>query len=91
MPVVDFKKGQTLFYEGHYPNGIFVILSGDLGFKKGDSCHSEEEHYLMVPQGKVVGLPQVVSDFPSCCSCFAATDCKTLFISKTLFETMARK
>lgn len=89
--VVDFKRGQTLFYEGHYPNGVFVILSGELHFEKGNSCKSAEEHYSKIDQGKVVGLSQILSDTPSCCSCIAVTDCKTIFISKTLFDPILKK
>lgn len=79
---LTFRKGQTLFYEGHTPYGIYVMQSGKVRFVKGDtSC--QEVHLVPSPKGRVIGVNHFLSETPFCCTCVALTDCQLIFISKT--------
>ena len=88
---VAFKTDQTIFYEGHHPYGLFVILKGRVRFVAGDCPSPHPEHHFRIEQGDVVGLPHVWDDTPACCSCVADTDCEALFISKTLLLQHLKK
>jgi CRP-like cAMP-binding protein len=82
---IDFKRGQVLFYEGHIPYGVFVILSGHVSLVEGHSpCL--HEHSRMSPQGLVFGLDAALEGIPSCCTCVADEDCRAVFVSKTLLQ-----
>lgn len=75
-------KDQVLFYEGHYPYGLFVILEGEVVFtKEGISCG--ENHFWQSPRGRVIGFDPLVEQTPSCCTSRATQDCRVVFISKT--------
>lgn len=82
---VYFKRGQVLFYEGHIPYGVFVILSGRVSLLEGQTpCLREHSH--LSPQGPVYGLDAALEETPSCCTCLAEEDCRALFISKSLLQ-----
>ncbi len=81
---LTFRAGQVLFYEGHEPYGIFVILSGLVEeVNSGKDCGRE---FWSSPQGQVLGLSHILNGSPLCCTAVAATDCEVLFIPKTLLE-----
>ena len=78
---LSFHEGQSLYYEGHSPYGLFVLLSGKTHFQSNGSC--KQEHGWKAPLGKVLGFESFFEDAPYCCSCIAENDCKVVFISKT--------
>lgn len=80
--LLSFRKGQTLFYEGHAPYGVFVIKSGKVQYSQGGNACAQE-HIWNSPQGEVIGLYHLFSNTPYCCTGNAASDCETLFVSKT--------
>ncbi len=78
---LTFRQGQTLFYEGHDPCGVFVVCSGQVKLSSsGAPCRRE---LWESPSGKVMGLFHLFSGSPFCCTGVAKTDCEVLFISKT--------
>lgn len=79
---MTFSKGQVLFYEGHYPYGLFVLLSGDISFSKnGQPCG--ESHLWKSPKGEVIGVESLVGESPSCCTSMAERDSTVVFIPKS--------
>ena len=77
-----FGEGQVLFYDGHYPYGLFVILEGEVGFaKEGVPCSGD--HFWESPRGRVIGLDSFVKGTSSCCTSRATRRCRVVFISKT--------
>ena len=77
-----FSKGQVLFYEGHYPYGLFVLLSGEISFtKNGIQCR--DHHLWQSPKGNVIGVESFTDDTPSCCTSTATDDCRVMFLPKS--------
>lgn len=86
-----FRKGQTLFYEGHIPYGLFVLKSGQVDFT-GSCLSCTEEHGWASPNGEVLGMQTFLKKLPYCCTCTAKQDCQTIFISKTqLFPYLSKE
>lgn len=80
--VLNFCKGQVLCYEGHVPYGIFVIRSGEVSYRQGETpC--QVKHERTSSEGRLVGLHHIFTGTPFCCTISAETDCEVLFISKT--------
>lgn len=77
-----FSKGQVLFYEGHYPYGLFVLVSGSVSFSKG-GVPCRNSHLWRSPKGEVIGVEALTSDLPSCCTSKATEDCAVIFIPKS--------
>ncbi|MDO8519158.1 MAG: cyclic nucleotide-binding domain-containing protein [Deltaproteobacteria bacterium] len=83
-----FHKGQSIFYEGHNPYGIFVLSSGNVRFVSSQKCGTD--HVWQSPSGKVLGLKFFFEDRPYCCDCIAKGECEVVFISKTQLEPFRR-
>lgn len=79
---LNFHKGQVLFYEGHYPYGIFIITDGEVQFTRA-GLKSPNKHRLPCSMGEVIGLDTFLQGIPYCCSCTAQEKCHVIFISKT--------
>lgn len=77
-----FSRGQVLFYEGHYPYGLFVLLEGEVSFTR-NNIPCRESHFWKSPKGKVIGLEPFVEDIPSCCTSMAVQDSRVIFIPKS--------
>ncbi|MDX1386745.1 MAG: cyclic nucleotide-binding domain-containing protein, partial [bacterium] len=82
---LTYKKGQILFYEGHIPYGVYLILSGKLSFSTQDtSC--PEERPLKIDEGDLYGLEALIHNAPFCCTATAKTDCVVIFLPKTSLQ-----
>ncbi len=79
--LLQFSRGQVLFYEGHYPYGLFVVQKGKVRFTK-DGRLCRENHVWKAPEGRVVGAEAFFEEMPYCCTC-TSQDCEAIFISKT--------
>ncbi len=80
---VPFKlqAGQVMFYSGHQPYGIYILLSGSVRFMDGKTCR---EHLTPTPLGPALALNNTIENQPHCCSCQAETTCEALFLPKTI-------
>jgi CRP-like cAMP-binding protein len=87
---MSFQKGQTLFYEGHAPYGLFVLKSGKIRFERHSKA-CPEEHIWQSPEGKAIGLAHAIKKTPFCCTGVAVTSCAVVFISKTQLEGLLDK
>lgn len=79
---LKFHRSQALFYEGHHPYGLFVLVWGRVGFeRKHGRC--PEEHLWIAPSGQVIGLGAFFSGTTYCCTCTATEECRVIFIPKS--------
>lgn len=76
-----FQAGQVLFYEGHNPYGIFVLLTGDVHFSR--EVGTADDHRESFSKGVVLGLEAFLEEKPYCCTCTASRPTQVVFISKT--------
>lgn len=79
---IDLKKGQALFYEGHLPCGIFVIVSGEvLLFQKG---RFEQDGALgKLTYFQPIGIDLLANGHLYPYTAMASQDAKAYFISKS--------
>jgi len=79
---LSFQKGQVLFYEGHTPYGLYLLVKGKVDFTRGGQpCH--EKHFCKTAAGEVIGWEPFFNQVSSNCTCSAITDCQVVFISKS--------
>lgn len=85
---ITYRAGQDLFYEGHQPYGLFVILTGQVLLKKhGKQC---VEHFWEAPRGKVPELDAWMSHSPLCCQGIAVSDCEVIFLPNSLLNQFVK-
>lgn len=82
--LIGFKKGQILFYKGHFPYGVFVLLSGRVKLVHETEARVEEIYYLL--KNEPFGLDLIVLDQEYPCVAIAEEDTKVLFIPKSLLQ-----
>lgn len=80
---VSFRKGQTIFYEGHKPSGIFVLLSGEVELSE-EKTPDQRHHRWRSPQGIVFGLSAIIEQRSFCCTGTAKSDSEVIFVPKTI-------
>ena len=85
--VTQFHEGQVLFYEGHMPYGLFILLKGNVTFTK-DGSPSPDDHRWSSPKGVIIGMEPFLNQSPYCCTGTAQQDCRAIFISKTLLAPL---
>ncbi|MFH1319193.1 MAG: Crp/Fnr family transcriptional regulator, partial [Bacteroidota bacterium] len=79
-----FKKGQTIFYEGHKPLGIFCISKGKIKIHKlGDI--GKDQIVRLYKEGKIFGYRALLSGEYYTDSATALEDSIICFIPKTTF------
>lgn len=77
---VHYKKGQVLFYEGHYPCGLFVLQSGEIWFSKISLWGKTEERKS--GEKNLLGVHHLITNTPHCITAQAKTNVVVLFIPK---------
>lgn len=86
----NFKKGQVIYYEGNYPQGLFCIYQGKIKIstigRKG-----KEQIVKFKGHGEVLGYRALLNDEPYNATATAISDCRVCHISKNAFlETLER-
>ena len=78
---LDYKPGQTIFYEGHYPCGIYVLRKGRIRLSRKKD-NDQEDLLQIVEPGHVFGEDSYDSEpKPFDCSAQAETDVSISFFS----------
>lgn len=75
---LSFKKGQVLFYKGHRPHGVFLLLGGHVQL----SAQFFQECQLGREKIKVVALDNLVNEEPYQENCIAQDNVSVCFLSK---------
>lgn len=81
-----YKKGQTIFYEGNQPHGVFCIHSGKVKIHKlGDD--GREQIVRFAKSGNVLGYRAMLSDEHYYASATALEDTTVCFFPKNVYMT----
>ncbi|MCK5101632.1 MAG: Crp/Fnr family transcriptional regulator [Cyclobacteriaceae bacterium] len=79
-----YRKGQVIYYEGNYPQGIFCIYHGKIKIstigRKG-----KEQIVKFKGRGEVLGYRALLNDEPYNATATAISDCEVCHISKNAF------
>ncbi len=79
-----YKKGQAIYYEGNYPQGLFCIYRGKIKIstigRKG-----KEQIVKFKGRGEVLGYKALLNDEPYIATATAISDCEVCHISKNAF------
>ena len=87
IEAVKFKPGQILFYQGHFPHGMYLLKNGCIKFEYGanESRIQVVEHANIHP----LGLAHLLSNTPNCCTAKAHDTVVTAFIpKKTILQSL---
>lgn len=79
---VHYKKGQILFYEGHYPHGFFVVKKGEVSLFQTTLFGNHKD--LESTQDNVLGLYHLITNTTHCATAQATTNVIVTFIPKSL-------
>ena len=87
---MHYKKGQVIFYEGHYGYGFFVLREGDIALSRVTIQGGIED--LTAPSKKIFGLFHLVTNTPHCATAHAVTNSIVSFVPKsTVLEFLTRR
>lgn len=79
--LISFRKGQVLFYEGHYPYGLYFLIQGKIKFiHQGKNC--SEDHYTDFKNTQILCLKSFLKNLSYHCHAYLLTDAEFLFLSK---------
>lgn len=79
---IEFKKNQTLFYQGHEPCGSFVIIDGDVVLTAA-SRNKEGSVVMHAPHFVPLGVDLIYAHQTYPFSAIATSDGHAFFISKS--------
>ena len=77
----SYAKGETLFEEGHYINGVFCIKSGVCKISKM-STNGRDQIVKLIKRGDLIGERSLISDEASNLTATAINDMEVCFIPK---------
>ena len=80
--MMEFKKDQVLFYRGHLPYGVYVLVSGGvkLCYETPTGAQALSHFAEFVPYG----LDLIAMDVEYPCTAMAESDAKLLFLPKSM-------
>lgn len=82
---MNYKAGQTIFYEGHYPYGVYVLRTGRIRlFTKKDI--EGEKLLKIVEPAQILGEEAFVENKPFDYSAKAETDVSISFFSRASLQ-----
>ncbi|MBI4367173.1 MAG: cyclic nucleotide-binding domain-containing protein [Deltaproteobacteria bacterium] len=74
--VSTYQPGQTIFYMGHFPTGLWVLLDGEVALFSNHHGHS----YVTGPC--LLGAEEMATATTYGCSARAITECALVFIGR---------
>ena len=85
-----FKSGQTIFYEGNQPHGLFCIYKGKVKLSKL-GADGKEQIIRFSGKGEVLGYRALLSETSYNATATAIEDCEICHISKSAFMSSLSK
>lgn len=80
----QYKKGQTIFTEGHFAYGLFCINEGKIKISRnGDD--GREAIIRLTKAGDIIGYKALITNERYTASAIALEDCQVCFIPKEVF------
>ncbi|MGL6022726.1 MAG: Crp/Fnr family transcriptional regulator [Chitinophagaceae bacterium] len=86
----EYKKGNSLFIEGHFAKGIYIIQKGKVKLAY-TGINEKEQIIRLMKKGDLVGYRALINDEPYQASAVAIEDCFICFIPKDLFLDVLQK
>ncbi len=84
-----FHKGQALFYEGHFPYGVYWVRQGDVRFTHRGRCvEKHDKQSAKTTQGRWLGFSELALSRVHCCTCEAVSDCEVIFVNRNQFLSL---
>jgi CRP-like cAMP-binding protein len=80
-----FAEGQTIFYEGHLPYGIFILLTGEVELKYVNSKVEK------VSSPALIGISAFMNKTVYSGTARAITACEIFFLSTSVYLALAEK
>ncbi len=81
-----YKKGETIFEEGKYPQGLYCIYSGKVRVHKFRSA-GKEQILRFAKKGSVIGYRALLSDDKYHASATAIEDTELCFFPKSAYQS----
>ena len=79
-----YKKGDVIFYENRYPQGLFCVNEGKIKISPTGS-EGKEQIVRLAKEGDVLGYRALLSGEKYNCSAVAIDDCSVCFIPRETF------
>lgn len=83
--ITSYERDQTIFYRGHRPMGLHIILEGSVALQDADGQEPTDTASPVGP-GWILGLHGLLAGRPYSVSAIAREECRIAFIDKTAFE-----
>lgn len=82
--MMEFKPGQMLYYKGHKPYGVFIVLAGEVKLSHHHKVGEDEDHeFSTMPLGYPYGFDLIMTDLAYPCTAIAEGLVKALFIARS--------
>ncbi len=83
----QYRRGQTLFYEGNPSHGLFCIAAGQINLMKNGS-DGKEVMLRLVGKGEMVGFRAVLMDESFAATAYVSGDAQVCFIEKRFIRQL---
>lgn len=83
--ITSYERDQVIFYGGHRPRGLHIILEGSVALQ-GGGPQEPSDTAVPVGPGWILGLHGLMAGRPYPVSAVAREECRIAFIDKTAFE-----
>jgi CRP-like cAMP-binding protein len=77
---ISFRPGQVIFYQGHVPNGVYILLSGDVVASRGES--GREQTVANIPLKSLIGLDPLLAESEYPYSAIVQSEAELVFIPR---------
>lgn len=83
--LIEYKQGQVLFYQDHFPYGAFIILSGEVNLVRKQKGTKD---VMRAPSSMPIGIDFIYDGSVYPYSAIAKTRCQACFIPKSVLSDM---
>ncbi len=84
-----YRAGQTIFYQGNPPLGLYCVESGQIVLRKSDA-EGRSVIVRLVGKGQTLGYRAFFSGQPYGCSAEASTDCTVCWIDRSVVNQLTQ-
>lgn len=82
-----FKKGQIIFYEGHIPYGLFILVSGNVQIISSKNNYQSDKRKI-ISNPAFLGTFAFKNKIPFSATLKALTDCDVYFLSYSYYHNL---
>jgi CRP-like cAMP-binding protein len=82
--VLTFQPEQVIFYENHFPCGVYIVTSGVVELV----TQNKDEQRLVAPMHSPLGIDFISDGHPYPFTAVAKTNVTTLFVYKSTLQTL---